>query len=92
MYSPRLYKYRDSSVLYTPIVQITVPYHRRTLFWYRHTHMTFPPPDISSLQTLRGYNADRIEKNIKLEIMKKVGWNRNKEIKNGTSAKFGISK
>ena len=22
----------------------SVPYYRRTLFWYRHTHMTFPPP------------------------------------------------
>ena len=45
MYSPRLYKYRDSYVLYKPIVHTfgTVTLH--TLFWYRHTHKTFPPLD-----------------------------------------------
>ena len=45
MYSPRLYKYRDSYVLY-------IPYSTRLRFsimythslGYRHTHMTFPPP------------------------------------------------
>ena len=44
MYSPRLYKFRDSHVLYKPTVQTfgTVNWH--TLFWYRHTHMTFPLP------------------------------------------------
>ena len=48
MYSPRLFKYQDSSVLlYTDTRQYnySVPYHRRTLFWYRHTHVTFPHPD-----------------------------------------------
>ena len=49
MYSPRLYKYRDSSVLYTPTVQFTVSYLTRTLFWYRHTPMTFPPPVLCSM-------------------------------------------
>ena len=44
MYSPRLYKYRDISVLYTPTVQLSVPYHTRTLLWYRHKQMTSPPP------------------------------------------------
>ena len=45
MYSPRLYKYRDSYVLYKPAVHTfgTVTLH--TLFWCRHTHITFPPPD-----------------------------------------------
>ena len=44
MYSPRLYKSRGSYILYKPTVQTfgTVNWH--TLFWYRHTHMTFPPP------------------------------------------------
>ena len=44
MYSPRLYKYRDSSVLYTPTEKFSVPYHTRILFWNRHKHITFPPP------------------------------------------------
>ena len=41
MYSPRLYKYRDSTVHTFGTVTL------HTLFWYRHTHMTFPPPDLS---------------------------------------------
>ena len=54
MYSPRLYKYRDSYVLYKPTVHTfgTVTLHK--LFWYRHTHMTFPPPDCTAnLQILK---------------------------------------
>ena len=51
MYAPRLYKYRDSSVLYTPTVQISVPYYTHTLFWYRHKHMTFPPPSTVVIRT-----------------------------------------
>ena len=50
MYSPRLYKYRDSYVLYIPTV-LTVHAFGSVLLthtlWYRHTrhtHMTFPPP------------------------------------------------
>ena len=31
--------YTDSTT-----IQIQFPYHTRTLFWYRHTNMTFPPP------------------------------------------------
>ena len=45
MYSPRLYKYRYSYVLYIPTEHPSVRYSLHTLFWYRHTHMTFPPPD-----------------------------------------------
>ena len=43
MYSPRLYKYQNSSVCIHRQYNFSVPYHRRTLFWYRHTHMTFTP-------------------------------------------------
>ena len=46
MYFPRLYKHQDSYVLqylqYKPLVR----YLLHTLFWYRHTYMTFPPPGI----------------------------------------------
>ena len=46
MYSSRLYTYRDSYVLYIHRqCSYSVPYHTRTLFWYRHTQLTFPPPD-----------------------------------------------
>ena len=44
MSSPRLYKYRDSYVLYKPIVHTFGTLNWHTLFWYRHTHMTFQPP------------------------------------------------
>ena len=44
MYSPRLFKYRDSYVLYIPTVHAFGSVSLHTLFWYRHTHMTFPPP------------------------------------------------
>ena len=37
MYSPRLYKYRDSYVLYLPKVHaFGIPYTH--FFWFRHTH------------------------------------------------------
>ena len=47
MYSLRLYKYPDSYALYI-YLQYTpsVRYSLHTLFWYRHKHMTFPPPDL----------------------------------------------
>jgi len=44
MYSRRLYKYRDSYVLHIPTVHTFGTVNLHTLFWYRHTHMTFPPP------------------------------------------------
>ena len=44
MYSPRLFKYRDSYVLYKPTVHTFGTVSLHTLFWYWHTHMTFPPP------------------------------------------------
>ena len=43
MYSPGLYKYRGLYVLYIPTVHAFGSVNLRTLFWYRHTHMTFPP-------------------------------------------------
>jgi len=45
MYSPRLYKYRDSYVLYIPTVHAFGSVFLTHTFWYRHTHMTFLPPD-----------------------------------------------
>ena len=53
MYSLILYKYLDSYVLYKPTVHTfgTVTLH--TLFWYRHTHMTFSPPDDIRQNTLK---------------------------------------
>ena len=39
------HKCRDSYVLYIPTVHApSVWYYLHTLFWYRHTHMTFLPP------------------------------------------------
>jgi len=49
MYSPRLYKYRDSYVLYKPTVHTFGTLNWHTLFWYRHTHMTFPPPGVNPI-------------------------------------------
>ena len=40
MYSPRLYKYRDSYALYIPTVNLT-----NTLLVQTHTHEV-PPPDL----------------------------------------------
>ena len=48
MYSPRLprlYKYRDSYVLYLPTVHAFGSiFLTHTLLVYRHPYMTFPPP------------------------------------------------
>ena len=38
------HKCRDSYVLYILQYTPSVWYYLHTLFWYRHTHMTFPPP------------------------------------------------
>ena len=45
------HKCRDSYVLYIPTVYTpsSVWCYLHTLFWYRHTHMTFPPPVRDSL-------------------------------------------
>ena len=48
MYAPTLYKvqmprFLCSVLQYTPSVR----YYLHTLFWYRHTYMTFPPPGIN---------------------------------------------
>ena len=53
MYSPRLYKYRDSYVLYKLKVHTfgTVSF-THALFWYRHTHMTFSPPAIKIISII----------------------------------------
>ena len=49
MYSLRLYCTNTEILMYciytdSTTIQIQFPYHTRTLFWYRHTNMTFPPP------------------------------------------------
>ena len=56
MYSSRLYKYRDSYVLYIPTVHTFGTLTLHTLFWYRHPHMTFPPTFLSDLHST-GDNA-----------------------------------
>ena len=44
MYSPRLYKYQDSSVLYTPTVQLFGSLlHTHTLMVQTHTHDVSAP-------------------------------------------------
>ena len=44
MYSLRLYKYRDSYVLYLPTVHAFGSiFLTHTLLVYRHPYMTFPP-------------------------------------------------
>ena len=48
MYSSKQHKYIYSYVLYKPTVHtFGSVFHTHTL-WYRHTHMTFPPPVIYS--------------------------------------------
>jgi len=45
MYSPSLYKYRDSYVLYIPTVHtFGSVFLTHTLLVQTHTHMTYPPP------------------------------------------------
>ena len=38
MYSPRLYKYQDSYIIYKPTVHTFGMVTLHTLFLYRHTH------------------------------------------------------
>ena len=50
MYSPRLYNYTEIPfyciyLQYTPSVR----YYLHTVFWYRHTYMTFPPSRLQRL-------------------------------------------
>ena len=47
MYSLRLYKYRDSYVLYKPTVHAFCSLLLTHTLWYRHTCMTFLPPDLN---------------------------------------------
>ena len=44
-FSPRLYKYRESFVLYIPTVHAFGSV-LHTVFWQRHTYMTCPPPGV----------------------------------------------
>ena len=53
MHSPRLYKYRYSYIQFTPPVR----YNLHTLFWYRHTYMTFPAP--ACARSLYTYKTER---------------------------------
>ena len=48
---------------YTP----SVWYYLHTLFWYRHTHMTFPPPDTYSTNRVV---CNLVQGKLNLEIVK----------------------
>ena len=56
MYSPRLYKYRDSYVLYDKVYITTVHFGSllltHTLLVKQHTYMTFPPPGARMFRTI----------------------------------------
>ena len=68
MYFPRLYKCRDSYVLYNLHYTPSVRYYLRTLFWYKHTYITFPPRAPSPFMFLPAVSIFRIE--VKLLIFK----------------------
>ena len=53
MYTPRLYNAQMPRFLCTVRIYLqytpSVIFYLHTLFWYRHTHMTFPPPDVQQV-------------------------------------------
>ena len=63
MYSTRLYKYRDSYVLYIPTVHTfrLVLLTHSFKFWYRHTDRTFPPSGKNKIPVYETWFLSRIE-------------------------------
>ena len=68
MYSPRLYKERDSYVLYIPTVHAFGSLSLTNTFWYRHTNMTFPPPGFLPVYFFQGHNLAKCKKAVIFNI------------------------